>query len=146
MILYFDTSALVKAYVTEAFSNEIFKEIEQAKIIASNPIAYVEAHAAFSRVRRENKITEQEFDVIKKNFRNDWQNYLLFQNTPVLLNHAADLAEMLSLRAYDSIHLASADLLAKQSKQPVKFACFDLHLNKAANVLGLSLLKIAVPI
>ncbi len=142
MILYLDTSALVKAYVTEAFSNEILKEIEEAKVIASNPIAYVEAHAAFSRVRRENKITEQEFGVIKINFRNDWQNYLLFQNTSALLNHAANLAEMLSLRVYDSVHLAAADLLAKQSKQPVKFACFDHHLNKAANILGLSLLEL----
>lgn len=139
MILYLDTSALVKAYVSEAFSDEILKEINQAKIIASNPIAYVEAHAAFSRVRRENKITEQDFEAIKAAFRNDWQNYLLLQNTPAVLSHAADLAEMLALRAYDSVHLATADLIAKQSKQPVKFACFDHHLNKAANVLGLIL-------
>ena len=79
-------------------NDEIQKEIEQAAVVASHPIAYVEAHAA-------------------------------------------NLTEMLSLRAYDSVHLAAADLLAKQSKQLVKFACFDHHLNKAANILGLLLVE-----
>lgn len=141
MILYLDTSALVKAYVEEVFSNDVLKEMHQAKIVASHPIAYVEAHAAFSRIKRENKITEQELELIKINFCKDWENYLLFENTKALLKHAANLADMLSLRAYDSVHLAAADLLAKQSKRPVKFACFDHHLNKAANILGLFLLE-----
>jgi hypothetical protein len=43
-------------------------------------------------------------------------------------------------RAYASVHLAAAVLLFRQSRQPVTFACFDQHLNKAAKVLGLSLL------
>lgn len=143
MILYLDTSALVKAYVEEAFSQKIRSEMSQAQIVASHPIAYVEAHAAFSRAKRENKISEQEFDSVRSSFRSDWENYLLFENTTELLKQAADLADMLSLRAYDSVHLAAANLLAKQSKLPVKFACFDRHLNKAANILGLLLVDLA---
>lgn len=143
MILYLDTSALVKAYIQEEFSEEILTEMSQAKIVATHPIAYVEAHAAFSRVKLEKKITEQEFDSVRSNFRNDWENYLLFDNTSELLKQAADLADILSLRAYDSVHLAAANLLAKQSKLPVKFACFDSHLNKAANILGLLLLTMS---
>lgn len=142
MILYLDTSALVKAYVSETYSQEILAEMKQAEVVASHPIAYVEAHAAFSRIKREKKISELEFDAVKINFNNDWENYLLFENTPALLRHAADLTDVLSLRAYDSVHLAAADLLAKQSKLPVKFACFDRHLNRAAHVLGLLLLEI----
>lgn len=143
MILYLDTSALVKAYVAEEFSDEILGEMKKANAIASHPIAYVEAHAAFSRIKRENKITESEFDLVKTSFCTDWENYLLLENTLPLLKHAANLTDMLALRAYDSVHLAAADLLSKQSKKPVTFACFDRHLNRAANILGLLILEIA---
>jgi uncharacterized protein len=142
MILYLDTSALVKAYVVEAYSSKVLTAIEQAKIIATHPIAYVEAHAAFSRVKREKKISEQEYELIKTKFRKDWVNFLLFHSNEALLEHAADLAEILFLRAYDSVHLAAATLLAKKSELPVTFACFDHHLNKSARVLGLALLEI----
>ncbi|HVV68898.1 MAG TPA: type II toxin-antitoxin system VapC family toxin [Gammaproteobacteria bacterium] len=145
MILYLDTSALVKAYVSEAFSENILEAMEQAKIVATHPIAYVEAHAAFARIKREKKITQEEHELIKKNFRTDWINFLLFHNNEVLLEHAANLADVLLLRAYDSIHLAAADLLAKKSKIPVTFACFDLALNKSAHVLGLILLTAHSP-
>lgn len=141
MTLYLDTSALVKAYIDETNSNTILAAMKQTQIVSSHAIAYVEAHATFSRTKRENKLSEKEWEAVKNTFNQDWQNYLRVENTSKLLQHAADLAEAFALRAYDSVHLASADLLAKQSKQTVIFACFDQKLNKAAHVLGLELLK-----
>jgi hypothetical protein len=54
-----------------------------------------------------------------------------------LLDRAADLAEAFSLRAYNSVHLAAADIATKQSGEAVTFACYDLALNRAAHILGL---------
>ncbi len=105
--------------------------------VASHVLAYVEAHATFSRLKREKKFTEKEYETVKNSFTHDWINYLHVENTPSLLQRAADLADAFGLRAYDSVHLAAADLLFKQAKQPVTFACFDHQLNKAAHVLGL---------
>lgn len=137
MILYLDTSALVKAYVTENASPTVLTEIKKAKVVASHIIAYVETLATFSRIKREKKFTEKEYESVKLSFIKDWKNYMVIANTQTLIQHAADLAEAFALRAYDSVHLASADILSKQSKQIVTFACFDNHLNKAAQVLGL---------
>lgn len=142
MILYLDTSALVKAYISEKSSQEVLSALRKSDIVASHLIAFVEAHAAFSRLKRENKITEKEFESTKKNFVADWDNYMQIENTKTLMQHAVDFAEAFALRAYDSVHLAAAVMLLRESKQSVLFACFDQHLNKAANILGLDLLKI----
>lgn len=139
MILYLDTSALVKLYISENHSADILMVVKKTNIVASHVIAYVEAQATFSRLKREKKLTNKSYDIVKNSFIQDWKNYLQIENTPTLLQHAADLAEAFGLRAYDSIHLATADTLRKESNQPVTFACFDRHLNKAAHVLGLIL-------
>ena len=140
MILYLDTSALVKAYISEQNSVEVMSAIRGADIVATHLIAFIEAHAAFSRLKREKKINEEEFEFVKTSFVTDWENYLQIENSKNLMLHAVDLAEAFALRAYDSVHLAAAVLLSRQSKQSVIFACFDQHLNKAAKVLGLDLL------
>jgi len=141
MILYLDTSALVKAYIAEEFSHEVMSHISHADIIATHRIAFIEAHAAFARLSRENKLTDVALMTTKQAFVNDWGNYLQIENTQALMEHAVDLAEAFALRAYDSVHLAAAAMLSKQSNQMITFACFDRHLNKAAKVLGLQLLS-----
>ena len=49
MILYLDTSALVKVYVTEPFREPVVSAMQEAEAVASHRLAYVEAHAAFAR-------------------------------------------------------------------------------------------------
>ncbi len=139
MILYLDTSALVKAYIAEEFSHDVMSHISNADIISTHRIAFIEAHAAFAQLNRENKLTDLELNTTKQVFVNDWRNYLQIENTQALMEHAVDLAEAFALRAYDSVHLAAAAMLSKQSNQMIIFACFDRHLNKAAKVLGLQL-------
>ncbi|MGO9348992.1 MAG: hypothetical protein ACLPZJ_21690 [Terriglobales bacterium] len=45
----------------------------------------------------------------------------------------------LVLRAYDAIHLATADRLYRETRSRVVFACSDGVLNRAASTLGLIL-------
>ncbi len=42
MILYLDTSALVKLYLEEAYSDQVIKQATGAEINATSRIAYVE--------------------------------------------------------------------------------------------------------
>lgn len=142
MILYLDTSALVKAYVREKSSEEVILAMQDGDLVATNLIAYVEAHAAFSRLKKEKKINEKEYESIKSAFITDWENYMQIENTKQLLEQAADFSDAFSLRAYDSLHLAAATLLFRQSRQQLLFACFDQHLNRAAKILGLQLLAV----
>lgn len=140
MILYLDTSALIKAYVTEEGTAEVLAAIGRADVIASHLIALVEANATFSRLSREHVLTEKQCQAVKHEFLHDWGNYVQVGLNQSLLQRAADLAEGFALRAYDSVHLAAADLLLKQAGVGVLFACFDRRLNQAAMVLGLPLI------
>ena len=142
MILYLDTSALVKVYVTEPFREPVVSAMQEAEAVASHRLAYVEAHAAFARALSDGKLTEGQLEAVKREFRADWENYLQVGASQSLIQRAADLAEAFHLRACDSVHLAAADFLHAQSGETVLFACFDRKLNRAAAVLGLSSLKL----
>ena len=145
MILYLDTSALVKIYVDEAFRPNVLEAMTSASIVATHVLSFVEAHAAFARLQREGKLSAEQLDALKLNFTQDWKNYLQVEAAPFILHQAANFVEVFALRAYDSVHLSAAHYLFKQGKQAVIFACFDRKLNQAAGVLGLELLQTQQP-
>ena len=53
MRLYLDSSALVKLYVVEDGSSLVRQFVDQAEIVSTSLVTYVEARAALSRRRRE---------------------------------------------------------------------------------------------
>ena len=138
MILYLDTSALLKAYVRESDSALVRGLLAAAAIVSSHMIAFVEANAAFARLGREGILTATELGKLRREFAADWKNYLQVGLDQRLLDRASDLAGKHALRAYDSLHLASAELLAKEGREPLLFACFDRNLNRAAGALGMA--------
>ena len=48
MMLYLDTSALVKLFVDEPLSQELSVAVDEAEAIATSLLAYAEARAAFA--------------------------------------------------------------------------------------------------
>lgn len=52
MIVYLDTSALVKLYVEEEGSPEARAAVEAADAVATPRVAFAEAHAAFAAAAR----------------------------------------------------------------------------------------------
>lgn len=140
MILYFDTSALVKLYVAEEHSAEIRLAAARSDTVASSLIAYVETRGALSKRRRMKDITEGDFERAKRDFEREWSGVAVLSVDSDLMRHAAEFTEHLGLRAYDAVHLASADRLHRDTQAPVSFACFDRALNRAAASLGIRLL------
>jgi len=132
VILYLDTSAVVKLYASEPGSAETEQLVTAARQVASSLIAYAETRAALARKYRMRQMNEKEFNARKDEFEHHWGRV-----DPQLVRLAAELAERFGLRAYDSIHLASADLLHRETRSPIWFACFDSALNAAASKLGL---------
>jgi predicted nucleic acid-binding protein len=140
MILYLDTSALVKLYIDEPNREQVMHAVKNAKVVASHKIGFVEVHATFARLQRESRLTLKDLQITKDSFSNDWKDYMQISISDSLLQQAADFTEAFSLRAYDSVHLAAADDLQKQSNTKVTFACFDHKLNQAAKIIGLALI------
>ena len=57
MILYLDTSSLVKLYVEEPGSPAVHADVEGSELVTTSIVAYTEARAALARRRREGSLT-----------------------------------------------------------------------------------------
>lgn len=137
MILYLETSDLVKLYAEEPDSNEISGRVKAADIVATSILSYAEARAAFSRKFREKGMDEKEYERVKKELETDWEHYFVLNLTNDLVKSAGDLSEKHALRGFDALHLASAVEIKKLTSLPVTFSSSDARLRSAAQGEGL---------
>ena len=88
------------------------------------------------RANQDKRISKAIHRDILKDFEDDWERYFALEVTWEIIRQAGDLAEKHHLRAYDSVHLASAFHLQTVVEESVSFVCFDDRLNRAAKVKG----------
>jgi predicted nucleic acid-binding protein len=138
MILYGDTSALVKLYLAESGSPALKKLAAAAEALATCRVSWAEAHAALARRVREVPGDAAPVAQAKRVFASDWPKFMVVEVTQAVVERAADYADTFALRGFDSVQLAAAHSVALEAGVPVTFACFDERLNKAARVLGLN--------
>lgn len=138
MILFCDTSALVKLYIAEDFSPEVSEQAQAASAIAICRIAWAEAMAAFARRVREQAEDAEVVDSVRQRLRKDWPDYAIVEVTQPLVELAGDYADTFALRGYDSVQLAAARIMQEASQEALLFACFDARLQRAAQVLGMA--------
>ena len=141
-MLYLDTSALVKLYLDEPGRSVVTAAVSAEGVVATQELAYIETHAAFSRAEREGRLTHPDLDRLRDEFERDWPSYLVIKVSQPLLEQSVKLVDSFALRAYDAVHLAAAQTLAREAGEPVSFACFDRRLNRAAEVLGMNLVSV----
>lgn len=133
MILYLDTSSLVKLYVEEAGSDAVRRLVAGASRIAVSVVAYPEARSAFARRHREHALTRSAFRGVCMAFERDWSRIVRLAVTEDVYRTAAALAGRHALRALDSLHLASFLLLRRRlPPRGAAFSSFDRRLNRAA--------------
>ena len=132
MMLYVDTSALVKLYVEEPLSQELSYAVDEAEAVATSLLAYTEAIAAFARARREVWLSPQEYRRVVDAFEEDWSRYITVEVTDRLVKTAGHLAASRALRGYDALHLASALSLRERVPSSMMFVAVDRALSVAA--------------
>lgn len=140
MILFCDTSALLNLYIVEAGSDAVKAWLAESEAVAVCRIAWAEAHAALSRRAREVPGDALVIEQAKVALAQDWPRYLVMEVNQTLVERAGVYADTFALRGYDSIQLAAAFETGRIAQSPVCFACFDVRLNKAASVLGMTCL------
>lgn len=138
MILYCDTSALLKLFIAEPGSEQMAALALASDMLAVNRINWVEAHAALARRAREQADASSQFETARQRLKDLWPDFLTLELTPTLAEQAARFADVFALRAHDAVQLASAQALRTAQSDPVVFACFDLRLGRAAATLGLA--------
>jgi len=138
MILYLDTSALVKRYFKEAGSSEVISQWKKAGAIATSSIAYAETMASFHRKKREANIRLDVFHALVDSFQKDWESLFCVKVNDDLNGMIDKVLFSHPLRGFDAIHLASALILHDAAPDQLLFACFDKPLVQAAIAEGLS--------
>lgn len=138
MILYLDTSALIKLYVAEEGTDSVQEAVSRVNVVAASRVSYVEARAALARAWRESRIGKQDLRHAVSGLNEDWERFLVLEVTSDLARRAGDLAEEYALRAYDALQLASALILKGSIGAEVSFLSFDEDLSHAAESAGLT--------
>ena len=141
MILYLDTSSLVKTYLEELHSDLVRDWVKEAACVATSRVAYAEALSAFARRHIQGDVEDEKFDLIQEVLAIDWTRFIL---VPVRERKAGALAVKHLLRGFDAIHLAAAsDLPGAFRGEPVMFSSFDTRLLGAARAEGLDTLHLS---
>ena len=132
MIVYLDTSALVKLFVQEPHSDTVIRLCEDAHIIGTSVVAFAECAAAFRRKFREKHLSSRDFDKIINKLTKEYSRFIKVSVSDELNDIIIKLLDKYPLRGFDAIHLASSLILKSEGTLDLKFVCFDKQLNSCA--------------
>lgn len=137
MILYLDSSALVKFYLQERGSaevREVYRGAEQAGTVL---ISRAEVSAGLAKAHSMGLVSEEDSRKARALFHSEWPRIIHVTVSETLASRADDLAWAHGLRGYDAVHLAAALLWQESINLPICVATFDEDLWKAARDEGL---------
>lgn len=139
MILYLDTSSLVKLYVEEAHSESVRQWVTESELVATCRVAYPETLSALTRRCRNGDLSRRDFDLLVQCFTDEWGSYAALDFDEL---EAGRLLTVHGLRGFDAVHLAAAKAL-RNPDYPVSptFSSFDALLNMAAAAEGFTVLS-----
>lgn len=137
MILYVDTSVLLKLYILEPDSYSVRAALSSADSLASSLVTYAESRAGLARALRGMRLNPEEYERALANFANDWTNVIPLDVDHALVRMAGDMAQQYALKGFDAIHLASAVAFQRALDEPVHFSAADERLVAAAAAEGL---------
>lgn len=138
MIVYLDASALVKRYLEEAGSDEVYRLFEGAEVLGTSLVTRAEVSAAFAKAARLNAVSEEQALSARKDFEADWLDFARLRVDELTVAQAGRLAWEHGLTGIDSLHLASALLWQETLGEPVQMATYDEKLKEGAQASQLT--------
>ncbi len=133
MRVFFDTSAFVKRYIAESGTDKVLEWCQRATEIGLSAIVVPELISAFCRLKRENKITREQYQQLKTLLFSDIEDIAIGDLTPIVLSYSINSLENNTSRAIDAVHIASAIALECDT-----FISADQRQLEAAQRAGLS--------
>ncbi len=137
MILYLDSSSLLKRYVEEPGWQEVAEAVQRADLVGTVVVSRVEMAAALSKAVRLEALTREEAWKALRVLREEWPDLVSLQITELLISRAETLAWDHNLRGYDAVQLAAASVWQAMMGERVVFSTFDRRLWATAQAVGL---------
>ena len=138
MIIYFDTSALVKRYLREDGSDKVLELFDEPDhLFGSVVITQVEMAATFQRAVRMNTASSKLAAEVWRDFLDHWQSFTRLRIFAGTIERASENAWKYDLRGYDSLHLAAALLWQETLGVQITLVTFDRELWLAAQKAGI---------
>jgi uncharacterized protein len=134
VILYYDTSALVKLLISEEGSELVERLWSSAYPGVSSILAYPEGCSALGAVYRAGRLRRPEYRRSLQAYDEVYDELVSVGVDSQVAQVAGRCASEFSLRAYDAVHLATALDLGEEE---LVFVTWDEDLRRAATSAGL---------
>jgi predicted nucleic acid-binding protein len=113
VIGYFDTSAFVPLLIAEPSSGLCRRLWDDADVVVTTRLSYVETAAALAQALRLRRLTQQSHRAAVRILDRLWDEFDVVDVDGRIVRRAAQLAYTCALRCYDAVHCASAEQLSE---------------------------------
>jgi predicted nucleic acid-binding protein len=134
VVLYADSSALMKCYIDEDDSDVAAAALSADPVVVTSWITLIEVRRNLHRI-----LGAAGSRAAKQRFEHDVDGMTLLNADERIVRRATQIAELLGVRSLDAIHLGSAQSLQIPG---MSFVTFDLRQAMAARSLGFSVLGV----
>ncbi len=138
MIVYADSSALVKLFVIEEGTEATQEMLNRSRTMGTGLLARAELGAALARGAQRRLLSQEEAQEARRRLADAWPTWVHIAVDEALVSRAETLAWEYGLRGYDAVHLAAALAWQERIGHPVVLATFDQQLWEAAQLAGLT--------
>jgi predicted nucleic acid-binding protein len=137
VIVYADTSAVVKLFVIERDSDVTQSILKKARAVGTALVTLAELVATLARSERMGVLSADDAVADRAGLAAFWPSLVHIGIDAALVARAEVLAWEHVLRGYDAIHLAAARIWQERVESPVTVATFDQEVWEAARQSGL---------
>ena len=138
---YWDTSALLKLFVSERGSSEARHVLAGDREVATALLTYVEAFSAFTRRGQDGSLTRASLASARRRFGAEWTAYLRVPMTHEVVRRSREAVERHGIKTLDAVHLGSLLELGERLGESIPLVAADGGLLRAATAEGLRVIR-----
>ena len=134
---YFDTSALLKRYISEPGSAAVRRDLRRYRVLTS-AITPVEVLSVFLQRRREGDLSKAKFEALLRQLQSDRVHWELVEVSSMLLESAEAMMQgFIPIGLADAVQVASLITFQTVSGMRLPFVTADLRQRDSATLRGL---------
>lgn len=139
MILYCDTSAIVKRYIEETGTKHLQILLSQSSYLLTSALTELELLSFAEKAKRMGRLLSPDYRNMIAAIEKDFERGFLVVThmTKTILELSKRLIRQRSLRPPDALQLATAIYLKNNLPEDISFCCADHALIRAATLEGL---------